>query len=187
MSETSQRNINAFSSDKFRVQFSNIPTIQTDTKDLSFLYENFIKSISLPDYNLEMIQSNFVDGVINHPISKANDQLSDMLIEFRIDENFLNYFNLIEYVQEIRYGKIRRPAPSEVRNSKRKRESYIRLYDIKTIDIILLDGDRNTRKVLEFSECFIHSISSITMEFGKSEEVSFTVNIKYQEMQFKSP
>lgn len=185
MSE-SQKSINSFSSDKFSVIFSNIPTI-SDTMDLNFVYQNFVKSIVIPDYNIEMIQSHFRRSVINHPITPDNKDLSDLLIEFKLDENFLNYFNLFEYMQELRYGKIRKPPPDQVRHSPQRRDSLIRLYDIKAIQILSLDNERRTKKILEFSECFVHSLSTLNLEFGKSEDVTFTVNIKYQEMQLRNP
>jgi hypothetical protein len=182
----SQQSINNFSSDKVSVIFSNIPTV-SDTADLNFVYQNYVKSITISDYSLEFTQSEFRGSVINHPISKNNDDLSDLMIEFKLDENFINYFNLFQYVQEIRYGKIRRALPSRVRNSPQKTNSLIRLYDIKSIQLLLLDNERRTQKILEFSECFIHSLSTISLEFGKSDDVTFNVNIKYQELFLKDP
>lgn len=186
MSE-SQKNINAFSSDKWKLVLSNIPTVEGNTSDLSFLYENFVKSVVIPDYNSELLQSHFKGSVINHPVMPDNKELSDLLIEFKLDENFLNYFNLFSYLQELRYGKIRKTPPDQVRNSPRKKDSFIRLYDIKAIHILSLDNERRTQKILEFTECFVHSLSTISLEFGKSEDVTFTVNIKYQEMFLKDP
>lgn len=183
---TSQNNINAFSSDKFSVLFSNIPTVN-QYGDLRFVYQNYIKSLTIPDMNIEMFQSHFQGSVINHPVTPDNKDYSDLLIEFKLDENFLNYYNLFEVVQEIRYGKIRKTVPSLVRDTAFKKDSLLRLYTIKSINLLLLDNERKTQKILEFTECFPHSISTISLEYGKSEEVNFTVNFKYQEVFLKNP
>ena len=176
----SQTNINSFTGDKISLVFSNIPTINNATKDLAFLYQNFVKRVSIPSYNLEMTQSFYMNNVLNNPISKKNDELGDLQVEFFLDENSLNYFNMFQYILRLRYGETDNP-------SKRRKENLARLYDIKTISLLLLDNQRITRKIIEFSECFIVGLSELIFEFGQAEKVPFVVNFKYQEVFLKDP
>lgn len=181
---STQNNINTFSSDKWKVNFSSIPTLNSTLQDLASLYEHSIKSITLPDYNVNFTQSNFRASVIHHPVDHENEDLSDLLIEFVVDENFLNYYNLFEYAQKYKYHNPNIPSPSTNINDKK---SIFRLYDIKSIDVLILDNQRRTKKILSFKECFIHSISSIALVMGESENVTFTVNFKYQEVFLENP
>ncbi len=184
---SSQNNINFFSQDKFKLALSNVPTLKESTKDLQFLYENYLKSVAIPEYSLETIQSMYKGNVINHPISKKNDGLSDLTLEFKLDENFRNYFNLFEYMQEVRYGDPNIPAASQVRNSKDKSKYLLREYDVDSISILLLDNERITRKILRFDACMITSLGTIALQYGVSEEISFTVGIKYREVFLVDP
>jgi hypothetical protein len=176
MSITAQQNINAFSSDKFKLSLSNVPTLKTDITNIAFLYENFCRSITLPDFNLELTTSDFKGSIIHHSVSRNNDDLSDLLIEFKLDEKGLNYGNLVEYIQRLRYGDLNNVS------TRQYRDQLARNYTIKAIDVSLLDNQNRPQFVISFKECFIRSISSISLQHGVSEDVSFTINVAYEQM-----
>lgn len=178
---SSQTNINFFTSDRWSISFSNIPTVEESVKDLQFLYENFIKSVSLPEYALEITQSMYKGNVINHVVSKKNDSLNDLTIGFKLDENFQNYFNLYEYIQRVRYGEQDITPSNQVRNTFNKRKELARDYDIDSINILLLNNERIAKKILSFEACIITSLSNISLQFGVADAVDFSVTFKYRE------
>lgn len=184
---SSQTNINAFSSDKFRLVLSNVPGMETSRKDLLFLFETFCKSVSIPEYTLEYVQSMYKGNVINNPVSKKNDDLKNFDIEFKVDENFQNYFYFFDYMQSVKYGDMNLPQANQVRNTKNKRKYLTREYDIDTISILLLNSERITQKVLKFEGCLIDSLSNILLKFGEAEQVPFTVSFRYREVFLEDP
>ena len=80
--------INNANSDKFNIVFSDIPVPQDRTTPLSIEpFNNYVKSVTLPDYSIEMDQSNFQGSVNRYPVSKFNADLSQLTIDFFVDED----------------------------------------------------------------------------------------------------
>ncbi len=171
---TAQNNINAFSSDKFRILLSNVPTVQDSIHNLPFLYENFTQKIGIPSVSLEFIQSKFFGSSINHPISQKNDQLLSFDWTLKLDENLINYWNLFEYVQQIKFGQPNKSGP-------------IRKYDIAEFQVLILDNQRIHKKTISYQNCFIEELSNLDLVQGISEEVFFTVTMKYELCILKDP
>lgn len=183
----SQDNINLFSQDKFRIALSNLPGMNESQKDLQFLFENYVRSITIPEYTIEYVQSFFKNNVLNNPVSKKNDDLKTFEIEFKLDENFKNYFYLFDYMQSVKYGVPDMPKPSQVRNTRDKSKYLLREYDIDTISILILDNEYRTKKILKFEGCLIESLSNIQLQFGVSEPVPFSVSFRYREVFLDDP
>lgn len=175
-----QEHINVHFKNNFKVNFSNIPTVGS-FGDIRFLYEQMTHSVTLPDYNQDLIESHFQNRISYNPISKDNDGLSDLLIEFKIDEKFLNYYNLFQFMRKTRRGE---PTPPDTRITPRNRfaqEQYIHNYDIETINLQILNGQQIHVATLSFKGVFVVSLSTVSLTFGDSDENTFTVNFKYRE------
>jgi hypothetical protein len=82
---------NVLHGDNWQVTFSNIPTLNS-TRDMR-MYENYVKSFVFPDYNIQEIYSDIKGFRVRHPVGgiKANEDLSQVQIEFRISEDMKNY------------------------------------------------------------------------------------------------
>lgn len=175
-----QDNINVHFKNNFKVNFSNIPTVE-NFGDLRFLYEQMVHSITLPDYNQELVESQFKNRISWSPISKANDQLSDLLIEFKVDEKFLNYYNLFTFMRKTRRGEPTEPDARVTPRSQFTREQYIHNYDIETINLQILNSQQIHVATLSFKGNFIVSLSTILLTFADGGENTFTVNFKYRD------
>ena len=160
--------LNASHSGKWRIGFSNIPSITV--ADIA-LYEGFCKSISIPDQNVDIDFS--MEGSVRrfNIINKPNNNLSDFQTTFKISEDMLNYYNLLEYVLELKYGRV---------STETIRENVI-----KSISLTSLDNNKRPRGILNFKNCFIHSISSVPFEYGSADENTFTVTWLYEHLTYE--
>lgn len=183
-----QENINAHVNNNFKVQFSNIPTVG-NFGDLRFLYDQKVLSVSIPDFNLELTTSHYLNEVHYSPISKKNDDLSDLLIEFKIDESFLNYYNLFAYMRQVRRGEIDAPDPRLTPNAMVKAESYIKNYDIESVNLIILNNVELTKATIKFKNAFLTSLSTVSLSKSDPTETTFTASLKYKniEIQLEDP
>lgn len=168
--------INVAHSDKFVVNFSNMPSLET-VKDLR-LYDNMVKSLTIPDYNMEEIYSDFKGNRIRHPIGGwANIGLSTINIIFKVSEDMKNYCNLFLWMQALKYGR------ADIFNTE---EEYFRLNTIKAINLSILDNQKRTVVLWRFTNAFLLSLSSITLNMGSSEELDFTCTFSYEEVKFET-
>jgi hypothetical protein len=167
---------NVAHSDKWQISFSNLPSLGT-IKDMR-IYDNFVKSVVLPDYNLGEIFSDIKGFRIRHPLGgcKANEDLSQIQIEFKLSEDMKNYLNFFEWMQALKYGQV----------GDFEEEDFFRKYTIKSINLNILDNQKRTIAVWRFTEAFLLSLSSISLDMGVSEEVSFTTNFSYEEIKYET-
>ena len=159
--------VNPFHQDKWKVNFSNIPSVTGFEK--MPLYDLYVKSVVLPDVNITEQFSNFQQFQIRHPISKGNVELSQLQITFKADENLENYYNLFTWMLNLRYGQ-------DIDTT------LIRDNTIKSIDILMLDNQKRIKGKLNFSKCFLLSLSSLSLDYGVVDEVPFTANFSYEEV-----
>jgi hypothetical protein len=164
---------NLWHNDKWAISFSNLPSLGT-MHDMR-IYDNFVKSVTFPDYNMGEIYSDIKGFRIRHPLGgmNANIDLSQLQIEFKLSEDMRNYMNLFEWMQALRYGKV------EDFNTE---EEFYRKYTIKSINLNIFDNQKRTIAVWRFTEAFLLSLSSFSLVNGTSDEVTFTTNFSYQEI-----
>jgi len=162
--------LNTFHANKFETIFSNLPTINS-YKNMEQITSTYVKSITIPEYSIEYISSGFKGTDIYSPISRKNDALSPLTIEFKVSENLDNYYYFQQFIQRLRYGQ----NVDDVEN--------IKTYTIKNIDIVSLDNQKRQQKSLRFTEAFLQSISSVNFEFGSGDEVVFNATFVYREIE----
>jgi len=171
MSESMQMFPNVYHSDKWRMTFSNIPgQAVTQMK----YYDNYIKSLTFPDYNLAEFKSDFKGFTIRHPVGPmVNNDLSQIQIEFKLSEDMFNYLNLFHYMQQLRYGQI------DVDH-----DDFFRKYTVKKLNIEMLDNQKRVVSRVHFTQLFLLSLSSFSLTQGSSDEMTFTTNWSYEEIGF---
>jgi hypothetical protein len=167
---------NAFSSDKFQLRFSNIPTVG-DKKVDTRLFDLYVKSIIVSDINEELVNSDIFNFQIRHPISRANENLNQLIIEFVLDEDFENYFTFFNFMQQERY--------LYTENTPSQPNDVFRLNNIKTIALELLDNQGRVKKSLDFTEAYITSLNSLNLIMGLSEQVTFNASFQYEQILFR--
>jgi len=176
MSQESHTFPNLWHNDLWQISFSNLPSMKS-LRDMR-IYDNFVKSIVFPDYNMSEIYSDIKGFRIRHPLGgmKANEDLSQLQIEFKLSEDMINYINLFEWMQGLKYGKVEDFSE----------EDFFRKYTIKSINLNLLDNQKRTIAVWRFTEAFLTSLSSLSLDQGISEEVTFSCSFSYEEIFYET-
>jgi len=166
--------INTFHGTNFVVTISNIPTLEYEN-ELS-LYHNFIRSISLPGFSIDMILSDWRGEQYLNPGSHKNNELGDVSITFQLTENLMNYFYMAQYIMDMRY---------EYSDTNADGGDYrIKMNFIKAIDVDILDNSKRKVANIKFSRCFPTEISNIELDYTNGQEMSFTVTFKFTELNF---
>ena len=167
--------INTLHSDSFTVSFSNFPSLSA-TQDL-VIFDRFVKSIVIPDYSVSEMYSDFQAYRIRHPVgTKINENLSQIQIEFKVDESLSNYLAVYEYMRQIRYGELDLDASDDDR---------IRKYVIKAIMLNILDNQKRLIARMRFTNAFITNLSSLPLTTGTAEELTFTIQCSYSELLYE--
>jgi hypothetical protein len=161
---------NTFHSSKWQLTFSNIPTIH-DSKNLKY-YDNYVKSVTIPDYNVIETYSDFKGERIRHPMSRVNEEMSQIQIEFKLSEDLFNYLYMLEWMQRLRYAQ-------EIEADALRKEF------IKKINMSILDNEKRTIANLAFTDAFLLNLSSLGLDSGSDEEVTFVCNFSYYEFKFE--
>ena len=178
MSENSSINYpNTFHNDKWQVSFTNLPSL-VSIKDMR-IYDNFVKSVTFPDYSMGEIISDMPGGYkIRHPLGPSpNASLSQVQIDFKLSEDMRNYINLFEWMRALRYGDV--SGFSDI-------EDIFRKNTIKGILLGILDNQKRVIASWRFSNAFLLTLSSVSLVNGSSDEVTFTCNFSYEEVFYKS-
>ena len=175
LTKSSELYPNTFKSDKFSLVFSNLPS-QKNFSDFRYLH-NFVKSIIIPEYSMNLINTYFEGTIRRHPDApKINIDLAQIQIIFRLSEDMKNYFLLLDYMRQIKYGSLESNPD----------DTLISDYTIKEISINLLDNHKRQIASIGFKNCFLTMISSLSLEYGSSEECLFTCNFSYSELVYKT-
>jgi hypothetical protein len=169
--------INTFHNDKWQISFSNLPSLGT-IRDMR-IYDNFVKSVTFPEYSMGEIYSDIKGFRIRHPLGgvKANEELSQIVIEYKLSEDMRNYINLFEWMQALKYGQVQ---------NFNSEEDFFRLNTIKSINLNIMDNQKRNVAIWRFTEAFLLGLSSLSLNNGVSEEVTFAANFSYQEIFYES-
>lgn len=162
--------LNNSNTDKFEIVFSNIPVPadRTDALDMA-IFDNYVRNVALPDYNIEILPSEFMNQTMRSPISRANNDLAPLTIEFQADEDLDNYVAFFEWIKQLRCGE---PL---------KGEDTLKGSVIASIDILLNDNQNRKGHRVSIKNAIIVNLSSLNMAFGQSEQTIFNVTLQYED------
>jgi len=157
----------------FLVSISNIPGL---TNHRAFKYfDNYIRSVDLPDFSLDFVESVILDYTINHPISQKNNSLSEITLTFKLSEDLMNYFYAFRYIQSVRYG-----------NNENKDVSEKLVDDvINSVIVTALDNQQRPVAKIEYKNLFISNLSSLSLAYGEDMESEFSISLKYENIIIK--
>jgi hypothetical protein len=162
---------NTFRSDGWQLVFSNIPSVLSN-QDLKY-FTTTARSVTLPDYNINLFRSEVQGWTIRHPEApKPNSNFSDILITFKLSENFKNYLMFVDWIRQLKYGSID--------------GDVLREYTIKKLDVNILDNQKRTIATLGFTNAFLTSLSSLNLDMGVANEVDFSCNFSYEELVYNT-
>lgn len=163
---------NVLHGDKWKINFSNIPSLD-DMSQMRY-FDNYVKSCVLPPYSVGEIISQLPMGFqVRHPLGgmKKNQDLGNLTITFKVSEDMYNYIILFKWIQELRYGQI-----------DRDHDGYFREYTTKRLTLSMLDNQKRTVADITFTNVFIAELASLDLQFGSTEEISFTATFSYEEI-----
>jgi len=163
--------INRFHSDLWQVIFSNIPVIYS--QDELDLFSSYVRSVIIPEYGVNFDESVFKGRKIQHPITpKENIELGLLQIDFKLAENLKNYLYLFDWVYKLRGG-INVP-------------SIARTWWTEVITVTMLDNQKRTTGYFKFKHAFCNYISPLSLTYGTGEELQFTTNFSYEDIEYVS-
>lgn len=164
-------------SDKWQVLFSNIPGYTPpnngDNLDNMGLYDLYVKEVTFPDMSVEYVKSNFRNYEIRHPISKINDNLSDISVTFKLSEGALNYYHIHSWMKGLR-------EQDNVND-----ERWFRLNCIKEVKIHFLDNQKRKKQTYTVLNAFISNLSSLSLTNGVDDELTFTITLSYEDFKLE--
>jgi len=171
----SESGVNNHYSHLWRFNLSNIPSYdipgsQDALKKFS-IYDDFVKTVSLPDLNVGFHETEH-DGYKEYqPISKYNDGWPELSVTWLCNENMENYLRLFFYMLGLRFGKPINGKPTLVTS----------LIDEGRLSI--LDNEKRPVMFARFQDMVISSLSQVTLTQGQAEATQFTANFKFHKLQ----
>ncbi len=163
---------NVLHGDKWKITFSNLPTLD-DNSEMRY-FDNYVKSCVIPPYRVGEILSQLPDGhQIRSPLGgmKRNQDLNNLNMVFKVSEDMFNYLAFFKWMFELRYGVI---------NEQHK--DLFRKYNIKRIIVSMLDNQKRTVCDIIFTNVFLSDLGELNLQFGSSEEVTFSCDFAYEEI-----
>lgn len=159
---------------KFQVYFSNVPGYVPSETNLDNLniFDLYVKDITFPGITVNYTEVDFRNYHINVPVSKSNDDMRDLTMTFKLSEGMLNYYYLYNWLKSLREGR-------NIDNEKFFRENYI-----KNIILYFLDNEKRPKWKYVLENCFLTDLSSISLEYGTDEELTFTTTFIYEDFNF---
>ena len=163
---------NVLHGDKWKIMFSNIPTLD-DVSEMKY-FDNYVKTCTIPAYSVGEILSQLPMGMqVRHPLGgmQRNQELGKLEMSFNVSEDMYNYLVLFKWVQQLRYGQI---DPYH--------DDFFRNYTIKRIIVNMLDNQKRVVSELVYTNVFLESLGSLDLNYGTSSELSFSCTFAYEEV-----
>jgi hypothetical protein len=166
--------INDFNSDRFEIVLSNIPFPTNATRTDMESYNGYIVGVSIPGLTNSSVSSYGPMGVIRYnPMPKFNQDLGDVTLTFRLEEDFHNWLSLRKWMVELR------------RNRSVSGEMFLHSSTIKEISIRVKDNQVRNTSTLVIQDFLIKDLSGIDLSYTSSENVNFTITGEYREIDIR--
>ena len=165
---------NVLHSDKWKITFSNIPTLD-DMSDMRY-FDNYVKSCNIPSYTMGEIISQLPGGMqVRHPLGgmKKNQDLNNVSMTFKVSEDMYNYIVMFKWMQELRYGAI-----------DSSHTDYFRKYNIKRLVVSMLDNEKRPVALVTFTNVFLQNLGELSLTFGSTDELLFSGEFSYEEVYY---
>lgn len=168
----SEAGLNRLFSASFRISLSNIPTWDPKAVINIAMFNDFVKSISLPAYTAKLYDLPFKQIVRKEPLQQYNREFPPITLEFFVNEDLYNYLTIFYYVlgmhtEEFPIGK-----------------DQMHLAQIQLLAVQILDNHNRPTATLKFKYCFVTSISGLIMSQGDPSELSFSIEVQPQDVEY---
>ena len=164
--------INQFTNNKFVVRFTNLVNMTEFELDEHIL-NNYIKSITVPNISIPMLESKFMHERQLHPNPIGARELQTVNIEFIMDERMRNYYLLYSWIYYMRYGRT-------CGKKSLKGDELLRMDCIDAIEFVSLNNDNKIISKMKFKHAIITDIGSWNGTYGSAEVVTFSATFNYE-------
>ena len=168
--------INNYNDNQYKLIFNTWPNLTGKKLDMA-VFENNIKSFTIPDINGPMLNTQIGHIKQLHPNPVGYRQLNAFHVTFAVDEKLLNYYAAKCWISGSRVG--------ETKSNKIQPDDYLHYNRIETVELQNLD---NTEKVVSrmlFKRVFLTNLGSLQLQFGQSNIATFTCTFEYEECDFE--
>lgn len=169
--------INNFNKNKFVIRFSNFPNFTKENIDVHVL-NNYIKTFQVPDVSMPLLHTIYLSENQNHPSTIGNREFQSIQIEFFVDEEMKNFNALYAWMYNMRYGQT-------CGKKNLKGEELVRMDRIDTIELVCLNNDDEIVSKMKFQNCILTNIGALQLEYGQSEQASFTTTFDIENIDFE--
>lgn len=179
MANTFTTTVNSFNNNKFKVCLSNFPNltdIPNDQLPLAVI-ENNLKSITLPDITIPLLETHYGQEVSYSPNPIGAKQLNTFTMTYIVDDLGLNWWLFYVWVLKTRAG-------IAVRNDLRGLP-LLRDNCIESLRVYLYDNNKQVQSKFEFKRCFLTTVSSVDLVSGESEHKTFTLTFQCENFDLK--
>lgn len=169
--------VNNYNTNQFRVIFNEWPNLTGKPLNQS-VFNNNVRSITIPDINIPMLNTQIGHIQQYHPSPIGYRQLNKISVKFRVDDKLLNYYAAKCWIDGSRTG-IRK-------ENKNFPDDFLRYNRIETMEIQNMDNAENVVSKMLFKRVFLTDISNLTLQYGASENAEFTCTFVYEECDFET-
>lgn len=162
--------INFFHNDNWKIEFSNIPTENPNEKINPQYFNLFVKSVALPDFQLELDFVKYRNFAERQVVYNGNEGFQQMSIEFKVSEDMKNYFILYKYILATRWGK------------KFDKNQWLKDNTIKTIFVYAMDNQKRIVGGLEFTNAILTGLGALSFQTGATDSVTFAATFMYEDV-----
>ena len=138
-----------------------------------------LTKVSTPEINIKAQSIPYAGG--NHYISShVKDPYSPLTIDFKVDNRYANYSTIYEWVNYIydeKYGHFDAHNLSPISGT----DTYA-----TTISIVALDEYENDVIMWTFKNAFPTRISSLSLDYSSTDEISCSVDFVFSQMYIKN-
>lgn len=177
MAEGLTSSVNNYSGNQFDVVFNTWPNL-TGKKLEQYVFTNNVRSVTIPDVNIPMLDTQIGHIRQIHPAPIGYRQLNNIMITFKVDDHLLNYYAAKCWIDGSRTG--------ERKSNNTFPDDFLRYNRIETLEIRNKDNTGKVVSKMIFKRVFLTNLSNLTLQYGQSENSEFTCTFDYEECEFKT-
>lgn len=169
--------VNNYNNSQFRVVFNEWPNL-TGKKLPSYVFDNNVRSVTIPDVSIPVLTSQTGHVRQIHPSPIGYRDLNNILITFKVDDQLLNYYAAKCWIDGSRIGKRK--------SNEMLPGDYLHYNRIETLEIHNLNNVGQVVSKMIFNNVFLTNISNLTLQYGQADNSEFTCTFDYMKCTFET-
>ena len=162
----------------FYMILSNVPGVEKQST-LKY-FDSYVRGVSLPGYSVNVYATDFKGYDELHPMDRKNTDLGEITITFKLSEDYLNYFILMNWMQSLRYGR-------NLVDDGQYEHPRLKMNVINEMDVFILDNQKAKIAKIRFTKCLPTDLGSLDLTYGSDEELEFSLSLRYEAITIEVP